>query len=165
MGDRGSGFVVGWVMGLIEYIVLIIISVLFRFDLDFINFTKVVGMQLSTTKTGTGYQDAISPPKLTWVTFGIYILLAIFLINAFFGESGSIVQGFIAIGIIFGTTIVTGVIIHPPGKGPIFRKFFLKVLYHSMTNRYADYKKNNDHGRADAMNILVKKFERNYFTK
>ena len=34
-----------------------------------------------------------------------------------------------------------------------------------MTNRYADYKKNNDHVRADAINILVKKFERNYFTK
>ena len=122
-------------------------------------------MQLSTTKIGTGFQDAISPPKLTWVAFGIYILLAILLINAFFGESGSIVQGLIAIAVIFGTTIVTGVIIHPPSKGPVFEKFYLKILYNSMTNRYADYKKNNDHVRADAINILVKKFERNYFTK
>ena len=122
-------------------------------------------MQLSTTKIGTGFQDAISPPKLTWVAFGIYILLAILLINAFFGESGSIVQGLIAIGVIFGTTIVTGVIIHPPSKEPVFEKFYLKILYNSMTNRYADYKKNNDNVRADAINILVKKFERNYFTK
>ena len=151
-------------MGSIEYFVLIIISVLWRFDLDFINFTKVVGLELSDTKIGTGYQDAISPPKLTWVAFGIYILLAIPLINAFFGESGSIVQGLIAIGVIFGTTIVTGVIIHPPSKEPVFEKFYLKILYNSMTNRYADYKKNNDNVRADAINILVKKFERNYFT-
>ena len=32
-----------------------------------------------------------------------------------------------------------------------------------MTNRYTDYKKNNDNVRVDAINILVKKFERNYF--
>ena len=31
-----------------------------------------------------------------------------------------------------------------------------------MTNRYADYKKNNDSVRADAMQILIKKFEKKY---
>jgi ATP-binding protein involved in chromosome partitioning len=58
-----------------------------------------------------------------------------FLINAFFDSSGSIFQGFIVLGVIIGTTIVSGIIIHPPNKEPLFRKFYLKILYRSMTNR------------------------------
>jgi len=148
-----------------NYLFLIIVSVLLRFDVGFRNFNKEVGLELSTTKTGTGYQNAITPPKLNWFSYAVYILLAIFLINTFLDKSGSTSQGFTALGIVIGTMIISGIIMHPPNKTPLFQKFYLRTLYSSMTNRFADYKKNNDHVRADAIESLIKKFEAIYLNE
>ena len=152
-------------MMIFDYVVLIIVSILLRFDVGFRNFNKEIGLELSETRTGTGFQDAITPPKLNWLSYGVYILLAFFLINAFFDNSGSISQGFAVLGTIIATTIVSGIIMHPANKAPLLKKFYLKTLYKSMINRHADYKKNNDEVRADAMSILVEKFEKNYLNE
>ena len=143
-----------------DYIFLIIVSIIFRFDIGFRNFNKEVGLELSDTKAGTGYQNAITPPKLNWLSYAVYILLAIMIFGSFVDYS--VKQGFITLGIIIGTAIISGVIMHPPNKPPLFKKFYLKTLFRSMTNRYADYKKNNDSVRADAMQMLIKKFEKKY---
>ena len=147
-------------MMIFDYAVLILVSILFRFDVGFRNFNKEVGLELSDTKSGTGYQDAITPPKLNWLSYVVYILLAIMVFGSF--VDGSVKQGFITLGIIIGTAIISGVILHPPNKPPLLNKFYLKTLYRSMTNRYADFKKNNDSVRADAMQMLIKKFEKKY---
>jgi hypothetical protein len=67
--------------------------------------------------------------------------------------------GFVSISVSLLTQIITGIIIHPPSKSRIFKKFYLETLYRSMVNRYADYKKENDQVRADAISMLIKKFE------
>ena len=152
-------------MFVLDYLIVIILSIFLRFDVEFRNFNKEVGLELSSTKTGTGYQDAITPPKLNWLSIPVYIFLILILINAFFDKTGSISLGFTVLGIIIVTAVISGVILHPPKKPPILRKFYLKTLYKSMTNRYADYKKKNDHVRADAMQTLIKKFEKIYFKK
>ena len=150
-------------MMIFDYAVLILVSILFRFDVGFRNFNKEVGLELSDTKAGTGYQNAITPPKLNWLSYAVYILFAIFLFNGFFDKnSGSMSLGFTVLGVIIGTAIISGVIMHPPNKPPLLKNFYLKTLYKSMTNRYADYKKNNDSVRADAMQMLIKKFEKKY---
>ena len=50
-------------------IIAFIAAIPFRLDIGFRNFNKEVGLELSSTKMGTGYQDAITPPKLNYVTY------------------------------------------------------------------------------------------------
>jgi hypothetical protein len=140
-----------------EYIFLILASVLFKFDVDFRSFIKEVGIELSDTKFGTGFQDAITPPKLNWLSFACYFIILGTIITAFIDRSIS--SGFVAIIVSLIVHVITGIIINPPGKSRIFKKFYFKTLYSSMVNRHADYKKENDNLRADVMFMLIKKFE------
>jgi hypothetical protein len=143
-----------------EYILLILSSAVFKFDVDFRSFIKEVGIELSDTKFGTGFQDAITPPKLNWLSFACYFIILGTIITAFIDRSIS--TGFVAIFIILVVHVITGIIISPPGKTRIFKKFYFKTLYSSMVNRHADYKKANDNLRADAMLVLIQKFERSF---
>jgi hypothetical protein len=146
-----------------EYLFLILFSVAIRFDIDFRSFIREVGFELSGSKLGRGYQDAIAPPKLTWVSIVFYFILFGTIITAFVDRSVS--SGFVSIGVSLLTQIITGIIIHPPSKSRIFKKFYLETLYRSMVNRYADYKKENDQVRADAISMLIKKFEHKFPNK
>lgn len=143
-----------------EYILLVLASVALRFDVDFRSFIKEVGLELSDSKFGRGYQDAIAPPKLVWLSFACYFVILVTIITAFIDRSVS--SGFISIFISLLVQVVTGIIIYPPGKSRICKKFYFKTLYTSIINRYADYKKENDQVRADAIFILIKKFEHKF---
>jgi hypothetical protein len=143
-----------------EYIILVFGSVLFRFDVDFRSYIKEVGIELSDIKSRTGFQDAITPPKLNWLSFACYFIILGTIITAFIDRSTS--SGFVAIFISLIVQVITGIIINPPGKSRIFKKFYFKTLYSSMVNRHADYKKENDNVRADAMFILIKKLEHSF---
>jgi hypothetical protein len=140
-----------------EYLFLILFSVAIRFDVDFRSFIREVGFELAGSKLDRGYQDAIAPPKLTWLSIVFYLVLFGTIITAFVDRSVS--SGFVSVGVSLLTQVITGIIIHPPRKSRIFKNFYLKFLYRSMVNRYADYKKTNDHVRADAIFMLIKKFE------
>jgi hypothetical protein len=147
-------------MHISEYLFLILISAVIRFDIDFRSFIREVGFELSGSKLGRGYQDAIAPPKLTWLSIVFYFVLFGTIITAFVDRS--VISGFVSIGVALLTQIITGIIIHPPRKSRIFKKFYLETLYRSMVNRYADYKKENDQVRADAIFMLIKKFEHKF---
>ena len=147
-------------MHISEYLFLILISAVIRFDIDFRSFIREVGFDLSGSKLGRGYQDAIAPPKLTWLSIVFYFVLFGTIITAFVDRS--VISGFVSIGVVLLTQIITGIIIHPPRKSRIFKKFYLETLYRSMVNRYADYKKENDQVRADAIFMLIKKFEHKF---
>ena len=148
-------------MLILEYLFLVLISILIRFDIDFRSFIREVGLELSDNKFASGYQDAISPPKLTWLSIVCYLIFFGTIISLFFYKS--VILGIFCIFIVLIIQVITGTIIHPPRKTRIFEKFYLRILYSSMVNRYADYKKENDNVRANAINILIKKFE-NKFT-
>jgi hypothetical protein len=143
-----------------EYIFLILASAVSRFDVDFRSFIKEVGLELSDTKLGTGFQDAITPPKLNWLSFACYFIILGTIFTAFIDRSIS--SGFVSIFVSLIVHVITGIIIIPPGKSRIFKKFYFKTLYSSMVNRHADYKKANDTLRADAMFMLIKKFEHKF---
>jgi hypothetical protein len=61
-----------------EYLLLILFSVAIRFDIDFRSFIREVGFELSDSKLGRGYQDAIAPPKLTWLSIVFYFVFSKF---------------------------------------------------------------------------------------
>lgn len=149
-------------MFVFEYIILFLGSVLFRLDLDFRSFIKEVGLELSDTKIGTGFQDALTPTKLNWLSFFCYFIILGTIITAF--ADRSISAGFICIVVSLLTLILSGVILNPPKKPRLLEKFYLKTLYSSMVNRYANFKKNNDNLRAEAIQTLIKKFEKSFYT-
>jgi hypothetical protein len=146
-----------------EYIFLVLASAAFRFDVDFRSFIKEVGLELSDSKFGRGYQDAITPPKLFWLSFACYFTILGTIITAFIDRSVS--SGFVSIAVSLLTQIIIGIIINPPGKSRIFKTFYYKTLYTSIVNRYANYKKDNDIVRADAIYVLIKKFEKKFQIK
>ena len=145
------------------YIILIITGCLFRFDIGFRNFNKIVGLELSSTKQGTGFQDAITPPKLNWLSYAVYGATGLTIFSAFADYSAK--EGFIAIGIFIVTAIIFGAVMFPP-KGPSrLDKFFLRTLFNSMVNRQANYERDNDKARAEAMKMLVDKFKSKFGKK
>ena len=94
-----------------------------------------------STKQGTGFQDAITPPKLNWLSYAVYGATGLTIFSAFADYSAK--EGFIAIGIFIVTAIIFGAVMFPP-KGPSrLDKFFLRTLFNSMVNRQANYEKNN----------------------
>ena len=145
-----------------EYIVLIVTCCLWRFDLDFRDFNKKVGLELSDTKMGTGFQDAITPPKLNWLSYVVYFVLIATLITAYF-DRGGFKTVLICLGIIFLFPPIAGVLILEKLKfKKKLDKIYLRILLHSMINRHADYVKNNDTIRADAMKGLLNKLKKKY---
>ena len=138
-------------------ILVFITAIPFRIDIEFRNFNKVVGLELSSSKMGTGYQDAITPPKLNYVSY-IFWPLNIFIIFAGFSDFGS--SGFIILGIFILSAILTGIFICPK-----LDKFFLKTFFYSMINRHADYVKSGDKLRAEAMKSVLEIFKKKYGKK
>lgn len=99
-------------------IIAFIAAIPFRLDIGFRNFNKEVGLELSSTKMGTGYQDAITPPKLNYVSY-VFWPLNLFIIVASFLDYGA--WGFIILGIFILSNVLTGIFILPK-----LDKFFLE---------------------------------------
>lgn len=138
-------------------IIAFIAAIPFRLDIGFRNFNKEVGLELSSTKMGTGYQDAITPPKLNYVSY-VFWPLNLFIIVASFLDYGA--WGFIILGIFILSNVLTGIFILPK-----LDKFFLRVLFRSMTNRHADYVRDGDIIRANAIKGILDIFQKKYGKK
>ena len=138
-------------------IIAFIAAIPFRLDIGFRNFNKEIGLELSSSKMGTGYQDAITPPKLNYVTF-VFWPLNLFIIFASFADFGA--MGFIILGIFILSNVLTGIYILPK-----LDNFFLRILFNSMTNRHADYVRDGDDIRADAIKGILNTFKEKYAKK
>ena len=138
-------------------IIAFIAAIPFRLDIGFRNFNKEVGLELSSTKMGTGYQDAITPPKLNYVSY-VFWPLNLFIIVASFSDYGA--WGFLILGIFILSNVLTGIFILPK-----LDKFFLRVLFRSMTNRHADYVRDGDIIRANAIKGILDIFQKKYGKK
>lgn len=137
-------------------IIAFIAAIPFRLDIGFRNFNKEVGLELSSTKMGTGYQDAITPPKLNYVSY-VFWPLNLFIIVASFLDYGA--WGFIILGIFILSNVLTGIFILPKLDK------FLRVLFRSMTNRHADYVRDGDIIRANAIKGILDIFQKKYGKK
>ena len=138
-------------------IIAFIAAIPFRLDIGFRNFNKEIGLELSSSKMGTGYQDAITPPKLNYVSY-VFWPLNLFIIFAGFADFG--VVGFIILGIFILSNVLTGIFILPK-----LDRFFLRILFRSMTNRHADYVRDGDDIRADAIKGILNTFKEKYAKK
>ena len=132
----------------------IVVAIPFALDTSFRNFTKDVGKSISFSTSGTGYQDAITPPQINYISYIFWPINIGIVIYGFFVHG---LYGFIIIGIIFLTSAMVGALIVPS-----LRKIFLKILSYSMINRVANYKRDNDEIRAQAMQEVLDLFSVKY---
>lgn len=112
--------------------------------------TLSFGKSVSDSDSATGLQDAVTPRWVTNFSLFTYIgcLCAIIAMGWFF--SWKLVLAAIAT-IFFGGMIVRQLLPKPDSV------FFVKMISRSLMNRYADFIKNNDSVRANAIkNILSK---------
>ena len=141
-----------------DYFAGVLFGILTRIILGFTSYTKRLGLELSDTKEGTGFQNAITPPKFSWFATPIYILSAAFIFYSFADNSLSTALKYL--GTYLGSLIVFGAVFFMPNKKSIFDDWFFKIIFSSMSNRYADFKKNNDTERAKAMKFLLDKIKK-----
>lgn len=135
------------------YTASIIFAILFRYQIGLVNACKIIGVKISDHATETGYQDAITPPSSTNITLLLWAFIAGLFLYTIFGfgwREFSIVVGVFLVG-----NIVAGAILIPSPNST----HFVRRIYHSMTNRWADYEKQNDTIRADSMKKLIESFE------
>lgn len=135
------------------YIASALLGFLFRYQLGLTNACKTLGVRISDGASETGFQDAITPPSSTNITLLVWgLILGLFAFSIFgfgWGEFG------IAAGVFFVVSIVLGAIVIPKPDSP----HFVRRIYRSMINRWADYEKEGDSVRADALKILIGKVE------
>ena len=142
-----------------EYFVVLTFGVLTRILLGFTNYTQSLGVELSDTKDGIGYQNAITPPAFSVIAIIIYGLS---LLSICFGFMVSFTTGLIYLGIYLASLIIVGAVFFKPGVLSPFAKPFYNIVLNSIINRHADYKNNNDTVRAEAMGILLERFKKAY---
>jgi len=141
-----------------DYIIGIVLGILTRIILGFTSQTKRIGIKISDTKEGTGFQNAITPPKFNWFATIVYGLSAIFIFYSFVEQPLSL--GLKYFGTYLGSVIVFGAIFFMPNKKSIFDKWFFKIILGSMNNRYIDFNKSNDTERAKAMKFLLDRIKK-----
>ena len=138
------------------YAVAAVLGVVSRYHLGMTQACKVIGVKLSDSDTGTGFQDAITPPSSANNAIVSWIAIATVLgYTAYEFGWGSFGIAFAAWSIVL---VIAGVVVVPKPES----QHFLLRIYRSMANRYADYTKSGDTVQADAMKQLIDRMEQAY---
>jgi hypothetical protein len=141
------------------YIAAGVLGILFRYDLRLMEACKIIGVQISSGASETGFQEAIAPPSSTHLAIVTWALIVALLLSALF------VFGWSKFGVVAGTflvmCIVSGASFIPKPDSP----YYVRVIYRSMVNRYADYEKQGDRVRSDAMKKLIDRVEQTFGEK
>lgn len=128
----------------------VLVTILTAYSLRFCEATLLVGRGLADSDSNAGYQDAISPPWQTNLALMAYtgtlaVLVAIWWQNGF----GACFVGLILV--IIGVGITQAIL--PKADSSHFERLILR----SMVKRYADFVRDGDEGRAEAMRFLLQK--------
>ena len=139
-----------------EYLLYIsagVLGILFRYQLGLTSACKTIGVQIGSGATEMGFQDAITPPSstnLTFLTWALMVALSLYAIFGFgWGEFWIVAGTFLMVSIVAGASFVP-----KPDSAHYVRR-----IYRSMVNRYADYEKQGDRVRSDAMKDLIDRVE------
>lgn len=139
-------------MGYTYHITLAVLSLLFSYNLCAARATKVVGDKISSVDGGS-LQDAITPPLLTKITLITWAAIAITLGYEIYkigiGGAALSLGVFVVVSAIAGGAVIPG----PESK------HFLALIHRSMVNRAANYEREYDRQRAEAMDELRQRFE------
>lgn len=120
------------------------------YTLLFSSATLSMGREFSEASSGRGFQDAISPPWVTNLGLVVYLCSAL-IVGLMWWETGFLSAVGSAALILFGSSIAKLVL--PKPNGDHYRNLILR----SMMSRYANYVRDSDTLRAEAMGQLLKK--------
>lgn len=140
------------------YLFLALLSVLFRYELGLSQTCLLMGVEISDTGSKRGFQDALTPPISTKLTFLNWALIAATL--AYLWWENGVGSAAIGVAIFAAVSIIVGATIIPKPESEHFKR----IVYSSLANRHADYIKNNDKLRARATGQLLAKVEARYFS-
>lgn len=135
-------------MNAILFLTSILLAFGLAYTLKIAESALVLGRQLSGEFTGTGYQDAISPPWATKLAMCVYAGMPLLFIFAVATQGWG--SAAVTLAIIFLGGWVAGRVL-PQASSP----HFLGLIHRSMISRYADYVRDGDALRADAMKDLL----------
>lgn len=130
------------------WLIAVILAFGLAYTMQFGASTLAMGRVLSGENTGTGYQDAITP---TWYTklatcvyMGAVILFGVMAWQVGWGSA------FGSLGIIFFGTMMAKLVLPQVGSS-----HFVNQISRSMLSRYANYVREGDTLRAEAMKELL----------
>jgi len=127
-----------------------LIAVFFAYNMHFTQATLSFGRELAETSSGTGFQDAITPPWQTnFAMFSYFGIVAA--IGTIWWQLGWL-SGLGAIALILIGGGIVGALL--PNKDS---QHFRELIIGSMISRYADYARDGDQIRAEAMKDLLVK--------
>jgi hypothetical protein len=135
----------------IYFVCMYFVSLALGYVIAFTEATLSIGRSLSGAGTGTGYQDAITPPQFSTFAIAIYIISAGGLIFGFW-KYGWLTGFGVTIGFYF-VVVLNKVLILPKSDNEHFRN----IIIRSMIRRHANYLKANDTLRASAISLLLEK--------
>jgi hypothetical protein len=136
-----------------------VLGLIYRYQLGLVSACKTVGVQISSSGTKTGFQDAITPPVSSNLMFLMWALIIALLIYAVFGFGWHTFG--IAAAMFLVASLLAGVSFVPKPDS----SHYVRLIYISMINRYADYVKTGDKIRADAMKELIDRVEQTFGDK
>ena len=134
------------------YLLLIVLSIPFKYFVNESQACLQIGKALSDVESGRGFQDAISIPASTKITLLIWFLIGVTLfLMVYYYDWTTFGLGLL---ILFISSLIFGIFL-PKTDSTHFKK---KILV-SLVRRYADYEKENDKVRADAISMLIERFK------
>ncbi|MBI2907776.1 MAG: hypothetical protein HYX92_08990 [Chloroflexi bacterium] len=143
-------------MGMWTFLYLVIlypVSLLVGYELVFTRATLLIGTSISYDGSKTGFQDAVTPPWSNYLAILAYVSALAWIILGFW-QFGLLIGAVSIIGLIVFVVVNTAIILPKP-DGDHLRNLIL----HSMMNRYANYVKEGDELRADAMGELLERLD------
>jgi hypothetical protein len=132
-------------------LVLYLIALALSYQLRFTEATLHMGRTLSGTSSGTGFQDAITPPASAYFAFGVYGLAVLVIVFGFFWCG--LLMGLAAFLGFLALVSLNRIFLLPKPESSHFREIVIK----SMIRRHADYLRNGNQLRAVAMADLLKR--------
>lgn len=128
-----------------------VVALAFAYELRFTEATLHMGRALSGTVSGTGFQNAITPPASSYIAFGVYGVTLLFIAVGFFRYGFLLgLVAFVGFMVLVG---LSRILLLPRPESTHFRG----IVTASMIRRHADYLRDGDQLRAGAMADLLRR--------
>jgi hypothetical protein len=136
-------------MDILLWPALIAVVILNAYTMRFTAVTLRMGRELANSDSATGFQDAITPPWLTNVALAEYVAVPVVLGLIWWSLGWIALIAALVVGTL-GAFVLAGFL-------GVFVDYYRRVIIASMMSRYADYVRDRDRLRADAMKELLQR--------
>jgi hypothetical protein len=125
------------------------LAIAFRWDLGLNAACLTVGRRLSTETVGTGFQDALTPPWRTKLALTLWAIVFIVFLAAFSSFGFEVGAALVALFVL--VSVLTGALLIPAPES----RHYLRIIFHALVNRLADFRRDGDEFREKAASVLV----------